>query len=152
MLTVGRSRSKSTLGALGCPVMFIKQLTLMVLFEKLLPMLRSARETALTVYRAFRLIAAYDYDPEYRGFRRINVVGYILDCKYPHLLNLPDATGIRATHKPNCFNRKYKSVRDLLDRVKSEEDYMKILHEIGWPNATILGCATYCDCGLIENK
>lgn len=46
----------------------------------------------------------------------------------------------------------YKSVEDLLNKAKTDEDYMKILHEIGWPNATILGCAIYCDCGLTENK
>lgn len=101
---------------------------------------------------AFKLVAAYDYDSEYRGFRRISVVGYILDCKYPYLLNLPYATGIKASHKPNCFNRKFRSVEDLLDKAKTDEEYMKILHEIGWPNATRLGCAIYCDCGLTENK
>lgn len=98
------------------------------------------------------LIAAYNYDPEYRGYRRVTVVGFFLDVSIPAFLNLPFSSGIRASHKPNCFARKFNSVDDLLEKSKTDEEYMKILHEIGWPNATRLGCAIYCDCGLIKNK
>ena len=55
---VGKSRSKATLGASGVPVMFIKQLTRMVLLEKLLPIFRSERLTLLAVYMAFILSRA----------------------------------------------------------------------------------------------
>lgn len=97
------------------------------------------------------LIAAYDYDPEYFGFRKTMVVGFIYNG-IAAFIGLPFSDGIRASHKPNCFNRKFRSVEDLLNKAKTDEEYMKILHEIGWTNATRLGCAIYCDCGLTENE
>ncbi len=51
---LGMSMLKSILGALGVPVMFMMQLTLMLLLEKLLPICRSERLTELTIYCAVR--------------------------------------------------------------------------------------------------
>ena len=52
------SRSKSTFGALGVPVMFIRQFTRTLLLENECPMLRSARLTLLSMYNALRLSEA----------------------------------------------------------------------------------------------
>ncbi len=59
------SMSKSTTGAIGCPPMFIRQFTRIVLLLKLLPIFRSDRDTPLTVYIACKLrFALYGSPPK----------------------------------------------------------------------------------------
>ena len=55
---------------------------------------------------------------------------------------------MKAGHKPNCWQRKYKSVKDLLNYDRDKESTMKILKELGWEKDDMRGAAVHCDCGF----
>ena len=92
------------------------------------------------------LMAMFDWDEEYNGCRTWWVVGYLPGfVKYQ--TNLNDWKDIKASHKPNCWIRKYDSCKDILGIDRDSNVKMKIVKELGWPKDDMFGIAVHCDCG-----
>jgi hypothetical protein len=93
------------------------------------------------------LMALYDWDDEYNGCKEHWVVGYLPNF-IMYQTGLKNYTDLIAGHKPNCWTRKYKGIKDMLGRDRPDESRMKILKEVGWHRDDLVGFIGYCDCGF----
>jgi hypothetical protein len=93
------------------------------------------------------LMALYDWDDEYNGCKQHWVIGYLPNF-IMYQTGLKDYTDLIAGHKPNCWTRKYNSIKDMLGRDRPDESKMKILKEVGWYRDDLIGFIGYCDCGF----
>lgn len=93
------------------------------------------------------LLALYNWDEEYNGCTSWWCVGH-LPGFIMYETDLKKYHNQTASHKPNCWARKYKSCADLLDYDRTEATKIKVLKELGWPTEDMFGVAQYCDCGL----
>jgi hypothetical protein len=96
-----------------------------------------------------KLMALYDWNDEFNGCMRWNVVGF-LHGYIQAFTKLKIYNAFRADHKPTCWIRKYDSCRDLINVVDFPEKAMKIAKELGWQRDDFMGIANHCDCGYNE--
>lgn len=100
--------------------------------------------------RNWCLLALYDWDDEYYGCRHAKVIGHLLGYDFTSL-GLGRSYDSMASHKVNCWFRKYDSCKDLLDYSRPKEFKLKIAKELGWKNGDdLIGIANFCDCGYNE--
>ena len=101
-------------------------------------------------YYKMDLMAMYDWDDEYNGCKQWWVIGH-LPGFIMYETKLKGWEDIKASHKPNCWSRKYSGCKDLLGVDRDKETKMKVLKELGWERDDMVGIAGHCDCGWKNN-
>jgi hypothetical protein len=105
------------------------------------------------------LMALYDWNDEYFGCTRWYVIGFLTETDVlPNTthLGLKEYTDYIYRHKPNCWSRKYDSLKDdffTYDHSRiSEKKQLEIAKSLGWKRDDFFGIANTCDCGYKELK
>lgn len=101
-------------------------------------------------YYKMDLMVMNNWDDEYNGCKEWWVIGH-LSGFIMYETKLKKWEDIKASHKPNCWSRKYNGCEDLLGIDRDKETKMKVLKELGWERDDMLGIANHCDCGWKNN-
>ena len=102
-------------------------------------------------YYKMDLMVMNNWDDEYNGCKEWRVIGH-LPGFIMYETKLKKWEDIKASHKSNCWSRKYNGCQDLFGIDRDKETKMKVLKELGWERDDMLGIANHCDCGWEKIK